>query len=122
VAIVPIAALATALRRDRAETRANAHSALDLWRRAGMKTIQIINLDGHPAALIVGDAAIVADHVTGPDRARVQAKAHFALRIIAGELPGPYTDEAAEDYARTAATAHPVAPGRRRAHRRGRAR
>jgi hypothetical protein len=86
-----------------------------------MKTIQVISLDGRPAALIAGDKAIISDRVTGRDRLHVQAKAHFALRILAGELPGPYTDEAAEDYARAAAsvrisTAH---RDRRRARRRG---
>jgi hypothetical protein len=91
-----------------------------------MKTIHVISLDGRPAALIAGDEAIISDRVTGRDRLRVQAKAHFALRILAGELPGPYTDEAAEDYARAAATAtvriSAVDRHRRRARRRGVAR
>lgn len=90
-----------------------------------VKTIQVISLAGRPVALIAGDTAIISDHVTGPDRVRVKAKAHFALRIRAGELPGPYTDEAAEDYARAAAHTRAVANGRGRrrprrgAHRRG---
>jgi hypothetical protein len=86
-----------------------------------MKTIQVISLDGRPAALIAGDKAIISDRVTGPDRLHVQAKAHFALRILAGELHGPYTDQAAEDYARAAATVRIPAADRhrRRARRRG---
>ena len=52
-----------------------------------MKTIQVISLDGRPAALIAGDKAIISDRVTSRDRLRVQAKAHFALRVLAGELP-----------------------------------
>jgi hypothetical protein len=89
-----------------------------------MKTIHVISLDGRPAALIAGDEAIISDRVTGRDRLCVQAKAHFALRILAGELPGPYTDEAAEDYARAAATVRisAVDRHRRRARRRGVAR
>jgi hypothetical protein len=69
-----------------------------------VKTIQVISLDGHPVALIAGDKAIISDRVTSRDRLHVQAKAHFALRILAGELPSPYTDEDAEDYARAAAS------------------
>jgi hypothetical protein len=86
-----------------------------------MKTIQVISLDGRPAALIAGDKAIISDRVTSRDRFRVQAKAHFALRVLAGELPGPYTDEAAEDYARTAASVRIPAADRhcQRARRRG---
>jgi hypothetical protein len=86
-----------------------------------MKTIQVISLNGRPAALIAGDKAIISDRVIGPDRLHVQAKAHFALRILAGELPGPYTDEAAEDYARAAATVRipAVDQHHRRARRRG---
>lgn len=85
-----------------------------------MKTIQVISVDGRLAALIVGDRAIISDHVTGPDRIRVQAKAHLALRILAGELAGPYTDERAEDYARAAMTLRAAATDRdRRRDRRG---
>jgi hypothetical protein len=85
-----------------------------------VKTIHVISLAGHPAALIVGDKAIISDRLTGPDRLHVQAKAHFALRILAGELPGPYTDEDAEDYARVAAAVRiSVADRRCRRARRG---
>lgn len=68
-----------------------------------MKTIQIIDLDGQPAALAAGGAAIIAEHVSPPLLAHVQAKALYALQIQAGERPGPYTDTDAEHYARAAA-------------------
>ena len=68
-----------------------------------MKTIQVIELDGRLAAVVAGDQAIIADHVTGADRARVQAKALYALQIQSGERPGSYSDEGAEHHARTIA-------------------
>jgi hypothetical protein len=89
-----------------------------------MKTIQIIDLDGRPAALAADGAAIIAKHVAPALLAHVQAKALYALQIQAGERPGPYTDSGAERYARsaTATTAAPalrLRPGspRRGAHR-----
>jgi hypothetical protein len=69
-----------------------------------MTTIQIIEHDGRPAALVAGDEAIIATHLTASARARVQAKALYAIAIRAGTRPGPYTDAAAEDYADRAAT------------------
>jgi hypothetical protein len=77
-----------------------------------MKTIQIINLDGQPAAIAVDGRAIVAQHVPAQQLAHVQAKALYALHIQAGERPGPYTDQQAEHYARAAARA--LADSRRR--------
>jgi hypothetical protein len=67
-----------------------------------MKTIQIIDLDGRPAALAAAGGAIIAGHVSPPLLAHVQAKALYALQIQAGERPGPYTDIDAEHYARAA--------------------
>ena len=86
-----------------------------------MKTIQIINLHGKPAAIAVNGAAVIAHHVPAAELAHVQAKALYALEIQAGERPGPYTDTNAETYARAAAGADPQAPartprGHRRAH------
>lgn len=75
-----------------------------------MKTIQIIELDGRPAALVVGDKAIIATHLTASARARVQAKALYAIAISTRTRRGPYTDVGAEDYAGSAAAQH----GRRR--------
>lgn len=68
-----------------------------------MKTIQIIEHDGRPAALVAGDEAIIATHLTASARARVQAKALYAIAISTGTRPGPYTDAGAEDYADSAA-------------------
>jgi len=74
-----------------------------------MKTIQIINLAGQPAAIAVDGRAIVAEHVPAHQLTHVQAKALYALQIQAGQRPGPYDDDHAEHYARTAATARGVA-------------
>jgi hypothetical protein len=82
---------------------------------ATMKTIQIIELDGRPAALVTGDEAIIADHISGADRARVQAKALYAIEIRTGARPGPYTDQRAERYAASAATSRSGESRRRRA-------
>ena len=54
-----------------------------------MKRIQIIELDGRPAALVAGDQAIIAQHISGADRARVQAKALYAIEIRTGGAPAP---------------------------------
>jgi hypothetical protein len=68
-----------------------------------MKTIQIIELDGRAAGLVAGEQAIIAEHLSTRDRARVQAKALYALEIRAGARPGPYTDDGAERCAASAA-------------------
>ena len=70
-----------------------------------MKTIQIINLHGKPAAIAVNGTAVIAQHVPAAALALIQAKALYALEIQAGERPGPYTDTDAEHYARRAASA-----------------
>lgn len=80
-----------------------------------MKTIQIIELDGRPAALVAGDQAIIAHHITGAERARVQAKALYAIEIGTGARIGPYTDQHAERYAASAATSRTDNNRRRRA-------
>ena len=80
-----------------------------------MKTINIIHLHGRPAALVAGDQAIIPDRLDGADRARVQAKALYAIEIAEGKRRGPYTDTDAEDYARsvTARSQAPRAPSSR---------
>ncbi len=79
-----------------------------------MKTIQIINLDGKPAAIAVDGIAHVAEHVPANKLQRVQAKALYALMVQTGDAPGPYTDAGAERYAHTAAaTAARPAPRER---------
>jgi hypothetical protein len=81
-----------------------------------MKTIQIINLGGQPAAIAVDGRAIVAEHVPAHQLAHVQAKALYALQIQAGERPGPYDDDHAEHYAKRAvrAASHTEPPAVRR--------
>ena len=64
-----------------------------------MQTIQIIELDGRAAAVVIADRAVIPDALVGDDRLRVQAKAMYALEIHGGERPGPYSDDAAERYA-----------------------
>jgi len=86
-----------------------------------MKTIQIINLDGKPVAIAVDGIAHVAEHVAASQLQRVQAKALYALRIEAGEIPGPYDDAAAERYADHAADVRAALTARMRARRRRRA-
>jgi hypothetical protein len=68
-----------------------------------MTTIQIIEHDGRPAALVAGDEAIIATHLTASARARVQAKALYAIAISTGTRPGPYTHAGAKAYADSAA-------------------
>jgi len=75
-----------------------------------MKTIQIINLHGKPAAIAVNGAAVIAQHVPAAALALVGAKALYALEIQARERPGPYTDTDAENYARRAAAAAATPP------------
>ena len=80
-----------------------------------MKTIQVIELHGRPVALALGNEATVADHVTGRDRRVVAGMALYALEVQAGTRPGPYTDSAAEQYARAAlAQRTPQSPRQRR--------
>lgn len=67
-----------------------------------MKTIQIIELQGRPVALALGEDAVIADNVTGEERSIVAGMALYALEIQSGQRPGPYSDTAAERYARRA--------------------
>ena len=72
-----------------------------------MKQIEVIELRGRPVALALGEQAIIADHVTGEDRAIVAGMALYALEVQAGQRPGPYANVDAERYAR-----HAIAPRR----------
>lgn len=79
-----------------------------------MHDIQVIELDGRPAALAFAGVAAVGAHVPDAQLAHVKAKALFALQIQAGERSGPYTDAAAERSAReVAAGASSGAPASR---------
>ena len=57
-------------------------------------------LHGRPVALALGENAIIADHVTGPDRAIVAGMALYAIEVQTATRPGPYADADAERYAR----------------------
>lgn len=83
-----------------------------------MKIIQIIDLDGQPAAIAAGGRAIITDRVPPNQLAHVQAKALYALQIQAGNRTGPYTDHDAEQYARDIADTHTTRPPRPRRRRR----
>jgi hypothetical protein len=115
----------TRSRREPAKTPQHAHSPTADADISFMNTIQVIDLHGRPAALVIAGAAIIDTHVPHELLAHVQAKALYALQIEAGERPGPYRDTDAEHYARRAAAAigaPPTRPRRRRprrdAHRR----
>jgi hypothetical protein len=79
-----------------------------------MTTIQVSELRGRPVALALRQDAVIADHVTGEDRGIVAAMALYALEIQSGRRPGPYTDDAAERYARRAIELRRDAPRIRR--------
>ena len=83
-----------------------------------MRQIQVIELRGRPVALALGEHAIIADHVTGPDRAIVAGMALYALEVQTGQRPGPYADTDAERHARHAIALRQAVPrrARRRSH------
>jgi hypothetical protein len=68
-----------------------------------MSNIQIIGLDGLPAAIVIGDETIITERVSGADRVHIQAKALYAIAIRSGTRSGPYTDDGAKRHAATAA-------------------
>jgi hypothetical protein len=68
-----------------------------------MGEIQPITHDGRLAAIVVGEQAIIPDTLADSQLLPVSARCLYALEIAAGHLPGPYTDRAAEAYARAAA-------------------
>ena len=82
-----------------------------------MHEIQIIDLDGRPAALAVAGVAHVGDHVPDDRLQHVKAKAHYALKIQASELAGPYSGRRrrALRAPSRAAAASPPLPSRPRA-------
>jgi hypothetical protein len=67
---------------------------------------QMILQNGRPAAVAAGTQIILAAHIAAlppghPVRRHVVAKAMYALDVADGLKPGPYTDEAAERWARS---------------------
>ncbi len=67
-----------------------------------MSRLQQITHNGELVAIVLADQAIIDDTLPAGERPKVQAMCLYALQIQAGELPGPYTDDKANAYARAA--------------------
>jgi len=67
-----------------------------------MRRLQQITHNGELVAIVLADQAIIDDALPVSERSQVQAMCLYALQIQAGELPGPYTDDKANAYARAA--------------------
>jgi hypothetical protein len=80
--------------------------------------IQMILQNGRPAAVAGGTQVFLAPHIAAlpdehPVRRHVMAKALYALDVADGLKAGPYTDQAADRWARELVGAA-CSPGRRR--------
>lgn len=64
-----------------------------------MSPMQKILYNGHVAAVVLADQAIITDTLSGADLRTVKAMCLYALEVAAGRQPGPYTDERALHYA-----------------------
>jgi hypothetical protein len=64
-----------------------------------MRTIQLIQRRGRAVALATNKEAIISERVTGTARRIVAGMALYAVEILAGSRPGPYTDADAERHA-----------------------
>ena len=65
--------------------------------------LQKIIYNGHVAAIVLADQAIVLDGLGETDERTVKAMCLYAMEVADGLHPGPYTDERALAYARRAA-------------------
>jgi hypothetical protein len=65
--------------------------------------LQRVTHNGELVAVVIAGQAIIDDTIPAAEKPLIQAKCLYALEIQAGDLPGPYTDEKADLYARTAA-------------------
>ena len=65
--------------------------------------LQRITHNGELVAVVIAGQAIIDDTIPAAEQPLVQAKCLYALEIQAGDLPGPYTDQKADLYARAAA-------------------
>jgi hypothetical protein len=72
-----------------------------------MRSIYAITYHGPVVAVVVGDQAVIAEELTGSARRIIEAKCLYAMQVDAGDLPGPYRDRDAEDYARAAPSIAP---------------
>jgi hypothetical protein len=66
-----------------------------------MRNIQIIAHRGQFAAAIVAGQAVIEDTLPDQDFRHVQAMCLYAMEIIDGDRPGPYSDTDADAYARS---------------------
>jgi hypothetical protein len=62
--------------------------------------IQPIKHAGQVAAVVVDDQAKILAEVPEGELLHVKKMCMYALEIAAGERPGPYSDQAAESFAR----------------------
>ena len=69
-----------------------------------VRNLQPIIHDGRLAAVVIAGHAIIDDRLEAAQHRHVQAMCLFAIQIADRERPGPYTDTAAERYARHATT------------------
>jgi hypothetical protein len=67
-----------------------------------MPTLQPITHRGRLAAIVVADQAILDGSVSPEDERHVKAMCLYAMEIAAGDRRGPYTDPAADAYAKDA--------------------
>lgn len=70
-----------------------------------MRNIQLVVHRGQLAAVIVAGQAVIEDTLPDQDFRHVQAMCLYAMEIIDGDRPGPYTDAEADAYARAALAA-----------------
>lgn len=68
-----------------------------------MPEFQQIEYNDEVVAVVVGDQAIIPKGLPAADRQTVKAMCLYALEVIAGSRPGPYTTDRALEYASRAA-------------------
>lgn len=69
-----------------------------------MSEFQEIEYQDEVVAVVVGDQAIIPQALPAEDQPTVKAMCLYALEVIAGSRPGPYSTERALQYAERAAT------------------
>ena len=67
-----------------------------------MSNLQPVTYKGELVAAVIHDHAIIVTTLPPPWQRHVQAMCHYAMLVQSGELPGPYTDNHADAYARLA--------------------
>lgn len=68
-----------------------------------MTEFQQIEYNDQVVAVVVGDQAIIPNGMPTADHQTVKAMCLYALEVMAGTQPGPYTTERALEYAKQAA-------------------